>query len=155
MPAMEFRVMDPAQPPASELIAAMVASLERLYGPIDGDDMPTATPEELSRPGGGAFLVGFDDDGRPVCGGGVKRLGDGLAEIKRMYVVEEARGRGLARALLAALEDEARALGYARVRLDTGPRQAAAEHLYRSAGYREIPNYNANPQASYFGEKDL
>ena len=151
---MEFRAMDAAVPPASDLIEAMIASLEPLYGRIDGPGSPRATPEDFSPPAG-VFLVGFDDDGRPVCGGGVKRLEDGLGEIKRMFVAPEARGRGVARELLAALEDAARDLGYARVRLDTGPRQPAAEHLYRSAGYTEIADYNGNPQATYFGEKHL
>ena len=151
---MEFRAMDAAAPPASDLIEAMIADLVPLYGRIDGPDAPRATPEDFAPPHG-VFLVGFDDDGRPVCGGGVKGLGDGVGEIKRMYVVPEARGRGLARLLLAALEDAARELGHDRARLDTGPRQPHAEALYRSAGYRDIPDYNDNPHASYFGEKTL
>ena len=59
--------------------------------------------------------------------GGIKRLPDGACEIKRMYVVPQARGRGVARELLEALEEEARALGYELARLDTGPRQPHAE----------------------------
>jgi GNAT superfamily N-acetyltransferase len=152
---MEFRALDAASPPASDLIEAMIASLIPLYGRIDGADAPRAAPEDFSPSAGGLFLVGFDDDGTPVCGGGLKRLGPDVVEIKRMYVAEPARGRGIARALLAALEDAARELGYARVRLDTGPRQPAAEALYRSAGYAEIADYNGNPYASYFGEKRL
>jgi GNAT superfamily N-acetyltransferase len=151
---MEFRAMDADRPPASDLIEAMIQALVPLYGRIDGPDAPRATPEDFAPPGG-AFLVGFDDDGRPVCGGGIKRLGDDVCEIKRMYVVEAFRGRGAARELLVALEDAARELGYARVRLDTGPKQPHAEALYRSAGYREIPDYNDNPHASYFAEKEL
>ena len=85
----------------------------------------------------------------------MKDLGGGIAEIKRMYVVPEARGRGLARELLVALEEAARGLGYERVRLDTGPKQPHAEHLYRSAGYEEIENFNANRMASFWGEKRL
>jgi GNAT superfamily N-acetyltransferase len=151
---MEFRAMDAASPPASELIEAMIEDLVPLYGRIDTPDAPKASPDDFAPPAG-VFLVGYDDDGAPVCGGGVKRLGPGLAEIKRMYVVPSARGRGLARVLLAALEDAARNLGYARVRLDTGPKQPHAEALYRSAGYAEIADYNGNPYASFFGEKAL
>lgn len=152
--AVDFRVADPAEPPASELLAAMVDEVSAAYGTrIDQPGAPTATAEELSPPVG-VCLVGYLD-GRPVCVGAVKRLEDGLAEIKRMYVVPEARGRGVARALLAALERSARMLGYSRVRLDTGPKQAPAEAMYRSAGYREIGNYNANPFATFFGEKSL
>ena len=72
-----------------------------------------------------------------------------------MYVVPEARGRGVAKALLVALEDEARALGYAIARLDTGPHQPHAERMYRDAGYADVGNFNANPFASYWGEKRL
>lgn len=116
--------------------------------------MPTsAHPEELSQPGG-AFVVIYEDD-RPVAGGGLKRLDDDAAEIKRMFVVPEARSRGHARRLLFALEDAARDLGYRYARLDTGPRQPHARALYESAGYREVPNYNANEVADYWGEKVL
>jgi GNAT superfamily N-acetyltransferase len=149
-----FKVLPADEPPASELLEAMVAEISELYGGrIDGGGLPTATPAELAAPHG-AFLVGFDE-GEPVCAGGVKRLGDGLAEIKRMYVVRQARSRGLGRALLAALENEARALGYARVRLDTGAGQPGARSLYERSGYRSIPDYNANRFATFWGEKEL
>ncbi|HEV2061624.1 MAG TPA: GNAT family N-acetyltransferase [Solirubrobacteraceae bacterium] len=151
---MEFRAMDAASPPASDLIEAMVSEMVPLYGRIDRPGMPVAGPEQFSPPRG-AFLVGFDEDGRPVCGGGLKPLGPDVVEIKRMYVVPEARGRGVARRLLAALEDAARELGYATARLDTGPKQPHAERLYREAGYREIADFNANPAASFWGEKRL
>ena len=59
-------------------------------------------------------VVGFSAAGEPVCGGGVKRLSDDTAEIKRMYVAEPARGQGVARRLLVALEDAARDLGQQR-----------------------------------------
>ncbi len=121
---------------------------------LDGEDMPKAGEDELGPPGG-TFLVGFDATGRAVCGGGVKRLEDGACEIKRMYVVPEARGQGVGRELLQALENAARELGYRVVRLDTGPRQPSAERMYRDAGYRPIRNFNANPIASFFGEKLL
>jgi GNAT superfamily N-acetyltransferase len=151
---MEFRPADPSAPPASDLIEAMLEEMVPLYGRIDRPGMPLAGPEQFMPPGG-TFLVGYDGDGRPVCGGGLKPLGDGVVEIKRMYVVPDARGRGVARALLAALEDAARELGYSRARLDTGPKQPHAERLYRSAGYADIGNFNENPEASYWGEKPL
>ena len=121
---------------------------------IDGPEMPKAGPEELSPPGG-AFLVGFDETGEPISCGGVKDLGDGACEIKKMYVVPEARRSGRAGELLAALEDAARDLGYGTVRLDTGPRQPHAERFYRNAGYEPIGNFNGNPVATFFGEKRL
>jgi GNAT superfamily N-acetyltransferase len=153
-PVLRFEPVPADTPPASDLIAAMVAEMAVLYGPIDGPHMPSATPADFAAPHG-TFLVGFDEDGTPVCAGGVKRLADDAAEIKRMYVAPSARGRGLARALLGALEDAARDLGYGTVRLDTGPLQAHAQALYESAGYRSIGNFNANPVASFWGEKRL
>ncbi len=131
----------------------MVAELEAFYGRIDRPGMPSASAEDFGPPGG-VCLVGRIGE-EPVCVGAVKRLEDGVAEIKRMYVAPAGRSRGLARALLGALEDAARELGYARVRLDTGPRQPHARALYLSAGYREIPDYNGNPAAAFWGEKAL
>lgn len=152
---LEFADVPMDEEPARTLAAAMVAAMAELYDgkEIDGDDMPKASPRELGPPGG-AFLVGFDG-GAAVCCGGIKRLQDDACELKRMYVVPEARGTGAGRELLAALEDRARAMGYAIARLDTGPRQPEAEAWYRRAGYAEIGNFNANPVASFFGEKRL
>jgi GNAT superfamily N-acetyltransferase len=150
---LEFRRADAKQPPAADLVAAMVAEMEPLYGRIDVPHAPSATPADFSPPGG-LFLVGYED-GEPICAGGIKRLDVEACEIKRMFVVPQARGRGVARELLAALEDEARALGYRVARLDTGPRQPHAERMYRAAGYADIGNFNANPFASFWGEKRL
>jgi GNAT superfamily N-acetyltransferase len=150
----EIRTVRADESPASDLIEAMVAETSAHYGArIDEGAVPAGDPAVFAPPAG-AFVV-VHEDGRPVAGGGVKRLGEGVAEIKRMYVVPDARGRGVARRLLRALEDEARALGYARVRLDTGAEQPHARALYESAGYREIGDYNDNPFATYWGEKDL
>ncbi len=72
-----------------------------------------------------------------------------------MFVAPAVRGQGVARILLRALEEEARRLGYAVARLDTGPRQDHAQRLYTSEGYAPIANFNANPVATYFAEKAL
>ena len=141
------------RPPADALVAAMVAEITRLYGPLEQRNAPTAMPDELWAPHG-TYLVVLED-GAPVAGGGVKGLGPGTGEIKRMYVAESARGRGHARRLLTALEDAARALGHTRLRLDTGPKQPFARALYESAGYVSIPAYNENYAASFWGEKRL
>jgi GNAT superfamily N-acetyltransferase len=149
----KFARADAGTPPASDLLEAMILELTPLYGRIDVPEAPSAGPADFAPPGG-SFLVG-SEDGKPVCCGGIKRLPDGACEIKRMYVVPEARGRGVARELLEALEDEARTLGYAVARLDTGPHQPRAERMYRVAGYADIDNFNANPFASFWGEKRL
>jgi GNAT superfamily N-acetyltransferase len=148
-----FERTDASVPPASDLLEAMIDELTPLYGRIDVPEAPSAKPADFAPPGG-SLLVGYED-GEPICVGGIKRLPDGACEIKRMFVVPDARGRGVAKALLVALEDEARALGYAVARLDTGPHQPHAERMYRAAGYEDIGNFNANPFASYWGEKRL
>lgn len=152
-PPIDVRPEPAGGPVALALLAAVLRELESLYGPVEDGRTPTAFPEEM-RPPGGAFVVVYED-GRPVAGGGVKRFADGIAEVKRMYVVPGARRRGHARRLLAALEDTARGLGYELARLDTGAKQPHARTLYESAGYRGIPNYNANELAAWWGEKAL
>lgn len=149
----EIRPVRADQPPADALVTAMIAEVTRLYGPLDERNAPSATPDELWGPHG-TYLVVFAD-GEPVAGGGLKGLGTEIAEVKRMFVTEAARGRGFARRLLVALEDAARELGHTRLRLDTGPRQPVAWALYESAGYASIPAYNANHMASFWGEKRL
>lgn len=127
----------------------------QMYAGLDlrSPDMPKAGPDELNPPNG-SFLVGYED-GVAICCGGIKRLDAEACELKRMYVVPEARGRGVARILLVALEDRARELGYVIARLDTGPKQLGAQRLYEAAAYASIANFNANPIATFFGEKRL
>jgi GNAT superfamily N-acetyltransferase len=141
--------------PGTQLLAAMRRELAEMYDglDLDGPEMPRAGAAELGPPAG-LFIVGWAGE-RPVCCGGVKRLPDGACEIKRMFVAPEWRGRGIARLLLHELEDRARQLGYTVARLDTGPRQSGAQRLYEAAGYAEIANFNANPVATFFGEKRL
>ena len=150
---LRFVLCDPEEAPASELLAAMRAELIGAYDDASRLDNPPLLPEELRAPGG-AYFVGYEGT-EAVAGGGLRRLDGGVAEIKRMYVRPEARGRGVAAALLRTLEEAAAALGYERTRLDTGPKQVTAQRLYRGAGYTEIPPYNDNPFACFWGEKHL
>jgi GNAT superfamily N-acetyltransferase len=151
----DFRACAVADEPAAALLQAMRDEMAELYDGLDLDDplMPKAGASELGPPHG-VFIVGFEDD-VPVCCGGIKGFSDETCEIKRMFVAPDARGRGVARALLAELERRACALGYAVARLDTGPRQPRAQQIYARAGYRPTGNFNNNPVATYFGEKRL
>jgi GNAT superfamily N-acetyltransferase len=151
----EFREGQVDEGDGGRLEAAMREEIGRMYPGLDlqAPGMPKAGPEQLNAPNG-SFLVGYED-GVAICCGGLKRLDADACELKRMYVIPEARGRGVARVLLAALEQRARELGYTIARLDTGPRQAGAQRLYESAGYAAIANFNANPVATFFGEKRL
>ncbi len=110
--------------------------------------------DEALVPPRGVFLVARAE-GEPIGGGAVKGLDDGVASIKRMWVDRSARGLGVGRRLLAALESEARTLGYALVRLETNGTLSEAIRLYRTSGYREVPAFNDDPYAQHWFEKRL
>ncbi len=148
-----FSPADPEESPAVDLLREMTAELNAMYRTDSRLDLPKLEPHELRAPGG-LYLVGWDGE-TAVAGGGLRRYGEGVAEIKRMYVRPAARSRGIARALLAALESAAHSLGYQRARLDTGPKQVNARALYVSAGFLPLEPYNDNPFASFWGEKIL
>jgi len=151
--ALEFRTGRSDRSPGSELMEELVELLNTQYPGRAAKPGSVTTPDEMVPPHG-VFLVGYED-GRAIAIGGLRRLQDGVGEIKRMYVVPDARSRGAGRALLAALEDAARAADYERVRLDAGPAQQHSRALFAKTGYVEIPKYNANHRSVYFGEKRL
>jgi GNAT superfamily N-acetyltransferase len=146
------------EPATGALATALLTSYaeevaSRLPGGFDPQSV-SATADELVPPGG-AFLVVFDANGVGVGCGGLKDLGSGAIELKRMWIAPSHRGRGYARALLAALEDRARELGAVEIRLDTSATLEAAVALYRTSGYAEIVRYNDNPFASLWFAKRL
>jgi len=139
--------------PGRELLAELIDQFNALY-PGRAERPGSVTTAAEMAPPGGAFLVGYES-GRAIACGGLRRLERGVCEIKRMYVVTDARSRGVGRALLRALEAAARDAGYMRVRLDTGPEQRHSRVLFASAGYVEIAPYNTNHIANYWAEKAL
>jgi GNAT superfamily N-acetyltransferase len=141
------------EPPACDLLAELIEHFNAIYPGRAARPGSVTTAAEMIPPRG-VFLVGYQD-GRPIACGGLRRLEHGVCEIKRMYVVPNARSRGVGRALLLALEAAARDAGYRRVRLDTGPEQRHSRVLFASAGYAEIEPYNANHIADYWAEKAL
>ncbi|MFF7164288.1 GNAT family N-acetyltransferase [Streptomyces sp. NPDC008086] len=119
------------------------------YGVRYGDD-GDATPLDVTdfRPPNGLYLIAYDELGTPVASGGWRSQdengegnADGDAELKRMYVIEQMRGRGLARRILAALEEDARDAGRRRMVLETGAKQPEAVALYTSSGYEPCEKF--------------
>jgi GNAT superfamily N-acetyltransferase len=136
-------------PAAQTLVRAALAELSERYGG-EGDETPVDAAQ--FDPPEGAFLVAWQD-GEPVgCGGwrilahytddGMgESVGEDVAEVKRMYTAPDARGRGVGRAVLKALEASARDAGMRRLILETGHLQPEAIALYEKCGYQLIKNY--------------
>ena len=108
---------------------------ERHHGSPGSGEMPSP---EYFQPPDGTFLVAFED-GEAIACGGVGRLDETTGELRRMYVLPAHRSRGLGRAILEELENAARALGYTRMRLETGNEAPEALGLYTSSDYEPIP----------------
>lgn len=124
-------------PDVARLVAAQQEELRARYGGAgEPGTPPSGTDVTL-------VLVARGDDGAAVGCGALRALDATSAEVKRMYVVPAARGAGISRALLAALESVALERGWSTLRLETGPRQPEAAGLYRSAGYRRIAAFGA------------
>ncbi|WP_091312534.1 GNAT family N-acetyltransferase [Micromonospora chersina] len=139
MSEIEIRVRRFDAPESQALIRAALADLGARYGG-SGDETPVDAAE--FEPPAGTFLVAYLD-GQPVgCGGWRSHGDDGeTAELKRMYTAPAARGRGVARAVLAAVEHSARDQGRKRMILECGDKQPEAIAMYTSAGYERIPNF--------------
>lgn len=142
-PYVQIRSVAFDHPDAMKLIAEVQQEYVLRYG---SPDKTPVDPAEFAPPDG-HFFVGYLNDS-PIASGGWRvhdgpvpefRVGD--AEMKRMYVSADARGRGFAREMLARLEHTARGAGRLRMVLETGTKQPEALELYRSAGYSGIPNF--------------
>ena len=124
-------------PDVQRLTAAQQVELRARY---DGAGEPGTPPSAADV---SVVLVARDHDGTALGCGALRHLGDDVAELKRMYVVPEARGRGVSKAVLAGLEEAAGERGWSTLRLETGPRQPEAIGLYERAGYRPIAAFGA------------
>jgi putative acetyltransferase len=128
--------------------AELVRTLFREYADGVGVDLSFQGFEEevAALPAGyDAVLVAWLDDEPAGCVG-VRSLGEGVCEMKRLFVRPSARGAGVGRTLAVASIEQARALGYERMWLDNLPsHMGAAYELYKSLGFTEIAPYNDNP----------
>ncbi len=131
-------------PEAHMLIEELQGEYVIRYG---GRDETPVDPDDFAAPRG-TFLLAYRD-GELVGCAGMRRRSEADVEVKRMFIRRPFRGRGYSRELLALIEDEARALGFTRVLMESGLAQPEAMALYESSGYEGIPgfgHYRNEPQ---------
>ena len=152
MASVVINAADPRTDDARRLVGELDDYLATLYPPETNILLDI---EALADPRMRIFLLHLD--GEPVGCGGIW-LHDDYAEVKRFYVIPSARGMGLARAIMARLDDEARAVGMKIIRLEVGVSQPAALGLYHALGYIQrgpFGDYPTDDPRSVFMEKAL
>ncbi|MEU6931146.1 GNAT family N-acetyltransferase [Streptomyces sp. NPDC046374] len=147
---MDIRPTPYDHPDAVKLNDAVQLEYAERYKDDDGEGEGDLTPLDATMftPPQGLYLIAYAPEGHPVATGGWRSqeanhegYEDGDAELKRMYVIPEARGLGLARRILGALEADARAAGRTRMVLETGTAQPEAIALYTSSGYEPCTKF--------------
>ncbi len=139
-------------PDGVALRTAQRAEIDERYGDPDSEPGPAPTAADIA-----VFFIAYDDEGEPIGCGGLRAIDAEHGEIKRMYVAPGSRGSGASVAVLAALEEHARLLGWSRLVLETGTEQPDAVRFYEREGYTRIPNfgYYADSALSLCYEKPL
>lgn len=153
---LRFRATGPDHADARRLLAEYLEERTAGFPPHLGRYRPAAPgPNAFAD---GVFLV-VEDAGAPVGCGGIRRLDVPHPavryEVKHLYLRPSARGRGAGRALMEELERRARMLGATELVLDTNRSLEAAGALYARLGYRRIPPYNDNPNATDWYRRPL
>lgn len=136
---------DPDTPEALTCLAAYYGLLVEAIPDLPADKLPLPLPDAAAyRPPQGVFLLALSD-GMPVGCVSLRPLEGVEAEVKRLWVHPDARGQGLARRLMAALETRARATGYQRLKLDSNSALTDAITLYRRMGWADCAPYTSFP----------
>jgi len=139
---------------ARDLLERYIRSLDRDLSFQHVDEELRDFPRKYSEPEGSFFLA--KAGAQPCACAGLRRIDKGTCEIKRLYVSDRFRGRGIGRGLVEYAIAAARAKGYRLMRLDTLEDMKTAQDLYRSLGFYEIAPYTVNPLAgTLFMEKRL
>ncbi len=150
--SVDFEERQPVDPQVMALYADFIVEADTELGlDVVEAELEAGPPRDLTAPHGVMLLAVRDSEAAAI--GGVRHLDSEVAEIKSMYVAPAHRGSGLASALLRRLEAIARDRGCLATRLDTSDYLTPAVALYRSAGYREVPDYNGNPKANLWFER--
>jgi DNA-binding MarR family transcriptional regulator/GNAT superfamily N-acetyltransferase len=150
----EIGPVEPSHPDAEYCLGEYFAELDRRFDAgYDPERGISAHPDELRPPAGLMLLARLRSE--PVGCGALKFHGHDPTEIKRMWVAGSARGLGLGRRLLEALEEQAAQHGASVVRLETNGTLTEAIAMYRSTGYVEVEAFNDEPYAHHWFEKHL
>jgi DNA-binding MarR family transcriptional regulator/predicted GNAT family acetyltransferase len=148
-------VIRPADPDAPEALFCLQSYFDELVARVDlvkpGMFTLPDPGADSYRPPQGRFLVAWSDD-LPVGCVSLRPLEATTAEVKRLWVHDSARGQGLARRLMAAIEDEARAMGHRMLKLDTNSALSEAIALYRGSGWTDIAPYTGTPADTWLGK---
>ncbi len=136
-------------PRVRPLLDELAVEYETRYGNLFGtggaaEELNRYPAEEFEAPHGGALII-IQENGESVAGGAFRRYDQHTAELKRIWTHSAHRRRGLARLVLAELENEARRRGYRKLYLTTGPRQPEAKNLYLATGYKALFDLAADP----------
>jgi GNAT superfamily N-acetyltransferase len=152
----ELRI-EPADPRGAAALALLreaAVEVRALYPELHAQAHPSLWPANPPVPARGAYFLGWLEK-VVVASGALRPIDEHTAELRRMFVHPDYRRKGFARAMLERLEGEARALGYALIRLETGYKQEAAMTLYQACGWRPIApfgEYASDPTSRCFGK---
>lgn len=150
----KIEVADPTSHDARWCIQQYVAELNKRFDAgFDPALSISADPHELTPPSGLQLVASLREE--PIGSGALKFHGNAPAELKRMWVAPRARGLGLGRRLLAALEQHAREAGVTVIHLETNGSLTEAIELYHQSGYQEVEAFNHEPYAHHWFEKRL